>query len=698
MNRMVTTIVATMAAMMSTVSARAQAWAPTSGPEGGSVVTIAAMDTAVLAVTTPGVLYQSDGTGWVRLGRTRIQKLHALGSLLIAEGPDSLYRSTDLGGSWRSVGPTGFGVRIAIDESRLYAAVDSAIYRSIDSGATWSRIAFTGMDFFSFLVHDSTILIGRGVGAGLYRSADLGKSWERVTAGLPEGDALWAFHRHGTAIIAALDAHGVMRSTDDGATWSAINEGLPTIGGSYPIFTDFVSIGERIWGTGRNGTFAYVGGRWYLQSAEDDRAIASLDGLVLRGSRQGFTMVGDTGRSWRSVNMGLKAHSIDAIARYGNAVLASAAGMIYRTTNLGGSWTAAKDIEVTRFAAAEGIVYAVGKSFLRNGIFRSVDGLDWGEVGSGLPYPMRWLGGIGARGDTVFAGFNHIDWEDNQEIWIYGGVYRSVDRGATWQAMNAGLPNDGHGDVPVRDVIMLDHATLLQTADGVYRWSDANEMWERTQPVLVSSNLPGISAHAGTVAYIVAGGDVYGSSDDGATWSRVGKEGVVNGTITHLSSVHGQLYAAVTIDGISGSLYRLSSGVWIDITGQLPPEVGFQSLVEMGDTVLAGTACNSVWSGRLDPVAGVPDEMPRADAIELEAAPNPLRADGIVRFTLAEPAHVRLSLISSLGEEVALLREGRESAGTHEIPLDVQELAAGLYHLRIVSGGRVSAVPVVKLR
>ncbi len=51
--------------------------------------------------------------------------------------------------------------------------------------------------------------------------------------------------------------------------------------------------------------------------------------------------------------------------------------------------------------------------------------------------------------------------------------------------------------------------------------------------------------------------------------------------------------------------------------------------------------------------------------VSLTAYPNPFREELNVRYTLNEPARVRITLINALGAEVAALVDQREDAGTH---------------------------------
>ncbi|MEM1056449.1 MAG: T9SS type A sorting domain-containing protein [Bacteroidota bacterium] len=65
-------------------------------------------------------------------------------------------------------------------------------------------------------------------------------------------------------------------------------------------------------------------------------------------------------------------------------------------------------------------------------------------------------------------------------------------------------------------------------------------------------------------------------------------------------------------------------------------------------------------------------------------SPNPARGASTVTFALPESAEVRVSVFDALGREVAVLAEGRQSAGTHTAPLT--SLPAGTYIVRFQTG------------
>jgi hypothetical protein len=80
------------------------------------------------------------------------------------------------------------------------------------------------------------------------------------------------------------------------------------------------------------------------------------------------------------------------------------------------------------------------------------------------------------------------------------------------------------------------------------------------------------------------------------------------------------------------------------------------------------------------------------------AYPNPLNPQTTLRYTLPEPAHVRLAVYDVLGREVTVLAEGAMPAGTHTAIFEAGHLPAGLYVLRIQAGAFSQAQRVMLVK
>lgn len=67
--------------------------------------------------------------------------------------------------------------------------------------------------------------------------------------------------------------------------------------------------------------------------------------------------------------------------------------------------------------------------------------------------------------------------------------------------------------------------------------------------------------------------------------------------------------------------------------------------------------------------------------------PNPFNPVTSVRFSLPEPAEVKLTIFNMLGQEVAVLVNEKKNAGWYTVQIDANSWASGLYIYRLQAGG-----------
>jgi hypothetical protein len=135
------------------------------------------------------------------------------------------------------------------------------------------------------------------------------------------------------------------------------------------------------------------------------------------------------------------------------------------------------------------------------------------------------------------------------------GVYRTMDGGVHWTAVNAGLTNPDGTISSVVNGLWLDQSDpsiVLASTEfgGTFRSTDGGTTWHNVD-LSESTQF----AQVGTLLYLATRRGVLVSADDGATWSV--SLAVTNGASTVVSA-SGATYAGTA----DGNVFRLKAGVW----------------------------------------------------------------------------------------------------------------------------------------
>ncbi|MDB6028801.1 MAG: hypothetical protein JWM68_5024 [Verrucomicrobiales bacterium] len=261
---------------------------------------VSSADGTRLAGISGGVVTTSTdgGNTWVqRINTAEFVTTSADGTQLIAGTPDvNLFKSTNAGVSWNSLGQTGISFRSVCSSdngTRLYAGTAGGnVYRSTDSGGTWV----------------STSVNGFGNIVGIACSAD----GTRVCA-VVSGDSIWTSTNSGTNWTAGASSqswNSVASSTD------GLNLVAAGFGGQ--VYTS--SNGGTNW-TARLSSQNWSG---VASSGDGSHLVAVVSsGLIYVSTDSGVNWTArDSSRSWNSV----------ASSRDGSRLVAGTSANVYRST------------------------------------------------------------------------------------------------------------------------------------------------------------------------------------------------------------------------------------------------------------------------------------------------------------------------------------------------------------------------------
>lgn len=187
---------------------------------------------------------------------------------------------------------------------------------------------------------------------------------------------------------------------------------------------------------------------------------------------------------------------------------------------------------------------------------------------------------------------------------------------------------------------------------------------------------PTISFNAGTLAVGTYALTAKITDDKGQT----GVSGVVNFTVTGVATCTdpewnaATSYWAGTIVSRLGKRYK--ANYWSQNAAPETHSAAYQEWILLGN---CGTRFAAASAGNI-----------------LTVYPNPIVADATIAIDLASDDHVSIDLLSLYGVQVATVFSGKLETGTHSFHLNTQNLAAGVYVVR-VSGGSISEkVTIIK--
>lgn len=364
-------------------------------------------------------------------------------------------------GLWTPLGPDGGAVTAlavdAFDPAVVYAGTAaSGVFKSGDGGATWTAAGLAGaVRAFALDSRRPGTVYALPSFGGLFKSTDGGVTWVRTWAGAgtvngnPVSQAALALDSRAGVLYAGTSA-GLYRSNDGGITWKPSGGGL--LGPVESLALD------------ASGTL-YAGTR---------------SNLVFKST--------DRGATWSRASNGLPARiSVPALAvdpeRSWNLLAGTTLGL-YRSTNSGRSWQPAGG-------------------------------------------PVQRVGAVAfQKGRRAYAGYDAAPW-----------ILRSNDGGATWQSVGTWSGGSVHSLAAAPDAVYAGWmgGTRIEDGGGIFRSLDAGASWERAERGLNALKMTAVAVDPSDsrIVYTASGRSFYSSFDGGASWRRrdlgaVGSDGIAS--------------------------------------------------------------------------------------------------------------------------------------------------------------------------
>lgn len=348
-------------------------------------------------------------------------------------------------GVWTPLGPDGGSVSSLIADpsapETLYTGSTLGILKTTDGGQTWTLLRREPDGAVVIAILDDTVYARLGF-RGLFKSTDEGRTWT-AAANIPRDVfRLIADPRVPNRVWAA--GRTVYLSNDDGATWQALPKPKVKRPPAHPTALAIDPSGPWIYLATTRGFFRSAdlgktwqpgdgirGGRTPYHLAVDARNPAV---LYLATHQDVFRSV-DRGAHWhRALSVPIQDFITHLITHEDRVYVSVHGAGISYSSNLGVTWTRAAQgpADPTVLAASLGTVYAGTNGNGRpGGLFRSLDrGTTWQRAAN------EGLQEVGVAAVAVDPTDPNILYAGSDR----SGLSRSTDRGATWKAVGLGFP------------------------------------------------------------------------------------------------------------------------------------------------------------------------------------------------------------------------------------------------------------------
>ncbi len=182
------------------------------------------------------------------------------------------------------------------------------------------------------------------------------------------------------------------------------------------------------------------------------------------------------------------------------------------------------------------------------------------------------------------------------------------------------------------------------------------------QPVVENCNTPGFGICSNGLGWLIQVRNNRRAASHGGT-------GAASGAYLRIYPDDG-----LTIAMLSNRVMSDSLGNRDGLTSDLASLIFDHPLIEKQQALI---------SGRRDEIKDAPDHFKL-----MQNYPNPFNPTTTVPFSVPEDMDARLAVYNLLGQEVAVLVDGRVTAGYHAAEFDATRLSSGVYIYRLSTGGR----------
>ncbi len=665
-------------------------WVQT-GPSGGFINKFSVNGDKIYAAAYGGVLISADnGASWTHsnwgLTDGDVQPVDATTKKVFAGTYFRRIIMSDVNGLiWQqtSLNDGTITCFATIGDNVFAGTYSTGVYLSTDNGLTWNKVNNKLGDLqIECLAVMGTNLFA-GTSSAVYLSTDMGANWSLASTGLPDNSVI-SLAVNGTDLYAGVWGGGAYYSPNNGQGWMQLGE-CPT----HYVYS-FAFNGSKVYAAGQKVCVTANGGAdWTdLSPSNTDglpssniEAICYSGGNLVAGDNMinvstGIYVSKNEGNSWAQSNAGVPNFCTSGIAANGENIVDATSGGFFFSTDGGAEWndpTMHGDFRWSDFSA----VAFRGSNYVFAG---DVNGYVYVSTDGGKELTLQTQIEQGATVTSfAFIGTNVFAATKAYSAGTAGGVFISADNGATWTAVNNGLPTISDTNTVVNSLAVIGNNLFAGTGHGVYLSTNNGTSWKKVNNGLTGITVYSLAAKGTEIFAGTFGQGVFRSNDNGGHWTHTS----LIKDVTSMITVDTNLFVGTWSQGVYWLVNMDSSWVQVGLPGNY-----VTSFASLNGNLYAATINNSVWKrpvSEMTVITGIKKETP-SDFSLYQNYPNPFNPTTSIEYSLDKRQFVSLKVYDILGREVAVLINEEKPAGSYEVKFDASGLSSGVYLYRISAG------------
>lgn len=693
----------------------------------------------IVAISSDGCYRKKlNDTDWEKIRDGRYQALSTKDSLIyLGSGYEGIFRSKNYGQNWEQIN-NGIDNRdieeIYFTSSNVLLASaagtsGSGVFRSLDLGDSWLRI-----DPYQFAwnfhgiseVNNVLYAFDFNNNAEVYKSTDNGLSWFLPSGSSAPSDIINTIYADSDGLYVGIYHYGFFRSNNEGVSWSKNNNGLQNltlseiVGNSASLF---LATFDGFYKSDKNG----INWKRYMHGISDVNVYSLSQNskyLFVGTSGSGLFRVTKDLSVWEEMNLGTNNKFITSILAIENTVLVLVSSWtnhyyeeLYVSTNNGASWQ--KLNPNLDSAQLETIIGNKDVQFIGSGygVFRSTNyGNSWVKMSNGIPSNIN---------SSSIAVYESVIIVTNGT----SGIYRSDDLGKSWTYNSVPDLFSGKAvSVSSDGVFYLGSGSV----NRLFKSDDFGKTWSKLNNPLYNSAVNSIAIDSDMIFIGLSRDGIITSSDGGKSWME-NNLGLMNENVNCVSilGAHGFVgtssglckLVSSAITPISNNTNELNKNSvllrWQKSPGinQYHLQVSKDSLFRsvLIDQMLSDTSYSShnldymtTYYWRVSTVTDYWDNKYSAtqkliisNPINYEFYnnyPNPFNNETNIRIDVPYKSEIKVILYNVLGEKVKIIINKFVEAGSHYYKIASDNLASGIYFIRLIGQNYSKTKKAVLLR